>query len=112
MSVQERIIADHKLQAKEWATARSQHTSQVETIREQIADLEYRFENACLESSIRTRAQLIMEYLDGKQGTWDPHKDIEVEVEFDKIMASNDLGQEGFTKTPEDVLSLGCGAQE
>ena len=34
LSAQERIIADHKLQAKEWATVRSQHTSQVETMRE------------------------------------------------------------------------------
>ena len=49
-------------------TARSQHTSQVETMREQIADLEYPFENACLESNIRTRDKLMREYLDGNKG--------------------------------------------
>ena len=79
---------------------------------QQITDLEYLFENACLESSICTRAQLMRENLDSKQGTWDPHKDIEAEVEFDKMMASGGPGQEGFAETPEDVLSLGRGAQE
>ena len=52
------------------------------------------------------------EYLDGKQRTWDPHKDIKAEIEFDKMMVSGGLGQEGFAETPEYVLSLWCGAQE
>ena len=50
------------------------------------------------------------EYLDGKQGTWDPHKDIKAEVEFDKMMALGGPGHEGFAKTPHDVLSFGRGA--
>ena len=52
------------------------------------------------------------EYLDGKHGTWDSHKDIEAEVEFDKMMALGGPGQEGFAETPKDVLSLGHDAQE
>ena len=40
-------------------------------------------------------------YLDGKQGTWDPHKDIEAKIEFDKMMASGGPGQEGFVETPD-----------
>ena len=39
-------------------------------------------------------------------------KDIKAEVEFDKMLASGGPSQEGFTETPEDVLSLGRGAQE
>ena len=62
----EKIIADYKVQADKWAIARSQHTSQIEAKDEQIADLEYRLESACLESSIHTQAQLMREYLDGK----------------------------------------------
>ena len=71
-----------------------------------------RLEIACLDSNIRTWAQLTREHLDGKQGTQDPHKDIEAKVEFDKMMASNGPSHEGFAETPEDVLSLGRGAQK
>ena len=46
------------------------------------------------------------EYLDGKQGTWDPHKDIEAEVEFDKMMAPGGPSQGGFVETLEDVELL------
>ena len=42
----------------------------------------------------------------------DLYKDIEVEVEFDKMMALGGPGQEGFVETFEDVLSLGRGAHE
>ena len=54
--------------------------------------------------SICTRAQLRNEYLDAKQGTWDPHKDIKVEIEFDKMMTSGGPGQEGFAETPGQGL--------
>ena len=40
----------------------------------------------------------------------DLYKDIEVEVEFDKMMALGGPGQKGFAETPKDVLSLGHGA--
>ena len=92
LGVLEKTVADYKLQVDEWATARPQHTLQIEAKDEHIADLEYRLESACLESNIHTRAQLMREYLDGKQGTWDPHKDIEAEVEFNKMMASRGPG--------------------
>ena len=81
-------------------------------MREQIADLEYWFENTYLESNIHTRAQLMREYLDGKKGTWDLHNNIEAEVKFDKMMVSGGPGQEDFAETPEDALYSGNGAQE
>ena len=51
----EKTVVDYKLQVDEWATVRSQHTSQIEDKDEQITDLEYRLESACLESSISTQ---------------------------------------------------------
>ena len=108
----EKTVADLKTQANDWSTAKSRYISQIEAKDEQITNLEYRLKSTCLESSIRTRAQLMREYLDGKEGTWNPHKDIEAEVEFDKMMASGGPSKEGFTETPdqEDVLALECNA--
>ena len=109
----ENMVVDLKTQADDWTTAKSQYISQIEAKDEQIADLEYKFESACLESSIRTQAQLMREYLDGKQETWNPHKDVEAEIKFDKMMASGGPGQEGFAETldQEDVLALERGPQ-
>ena len=109
----EKMIAGLKTQADDWSTVNSRYISQIKAKDEQIADLEYRLESACLESSIHTRAQLMKKYLDGKQGTQNPHKDIKAKVEFDKMMAFGDPGQECFAKTPnqEDVLALEHSAQ-
>ena len=48
-------------------------------------------------------------YLAGKQETWNPHRDIEVEIEFDKMMASG--GPIAETPDQEDVSAFERGTQ-